>query len=198
MKDNRVVPGRPIFTVVRHPASGVTIQRIDIADTDVTEVFVQDPSSPEPSAKLTVGKPSLLEARRHLERGEYKSAIAEAQTTSEVYVKRLMQKLLIRDPRFGDPNSEMKRRQIQSFNLSPTNRKLRKLYEDLTGDASLVRQSFWSNGALQNHLDLRQGKTHAGAYYSRADAEASIAVVTALIKHVDAVTTAQGVTWYVP
>jgi hypothetical protein len=124
-------------------------------------------------------------ARRLFDSGEYAAAVVAAQTASEVLMAGVLNEMGSGriEQTLWDQVSEF----VSSYNLWKKNTRLRGLYEALSGDADLGHQPFWKDGSLTRHVQRRHAIVHRGALATRKEAEDSIAVVEALIAHVQGV-----------
>jgi hypothetical protein len=109
--------------------------------------------------------------------GYHEAAIITAQTACEVCTAQVLADTF--DSRgigyLTDPVREL----LPNYNLA--NERVRKFYAAVTND-DVAQQPYWARFRQHNHK--RNGVTHRGENASRADADASIAVVEEVITHI--------------
>jgi hypothetical protein len=109
--------------------------------------------------------------------GYHEAAIITAQTACEVCTEIVLTDAF--DSRgigyLTDPVGDL----LPNYNLAHD--KVRKVYEAVTDDA-IAQEPFWPT--FKEHNKKRNGVTHRGERATRADADASIAVVEEVIRHI--------------
>lgn len=122
----------------------------------------------------------LCSARRLAEAQETQAAVILAQTASEAQVERALAALCRRD--LGEGADEVLSAYLRPYAMHPGNKRLRELWEHLSGDA-LSRQPFWR--PLGEHFNRRNRVAHRGEDASYEEADASIGVVLGLMEHME-------------
>ncbi len=113
---------------------------------------------------------------------EYAAAVVFAQMASELCVYEAVAARLEVN---GTKTDEEAFAAIQTFNLRPTNRPLRDLFESVAESPDLVSQPFWAE--LAEHLSRRHRVVHQGDMaITLAEGEHSIRTVLSLIEYVEA------------
>lgn len=125
----------------------------------------------------------LRSARRLAEAHETQAAVILAQTASEVQVERAVAALSRRD--LGEGADEVLSAYLRPYAMHPQNKRLRELWEHLSGDTALTQQPFWA--LLGEHYRRRNSVAHRGGDASYEEANESIGVVLELMEHMEAV-----------
>jgi len=148
-----------------------------------------DSTPGNPNGKLNYSllhRQLLLRALELTDLGEHQAAILIAQSANELQIERAISALLSHrgiEPELGNAFLEF----VPGYNLGPTNKRLRRLWESLSGDQKLVSLAPWRDGRLAAHIARRNAVAHRGATVSAREARDSILVVLEVMEHMESV-----------
>jgi hypothetical protein len=125
---------------------------------------------------VTYAEALLDSAQRWLEEGEPSVAIIVLHTAVEVATSRAIS-ITLRARGLGEIDDAI-RHLVQSYDI--TNRRVRKLYEALTGD-NVASEPFWA--ALVQSANRRNAAVHKGERFTQENAEEGLAAARALVSH---------------
>ena len=121
----------------------------------------------------------LLQAAKDLRDNDHpEAAIVAAQTAFEVCTEILISQAL-RNRGVDNQVVDVMESSIPTYNLG--NDRTRRVYEAFTNDLGAADSARWSR--LKQHVRKRDGVVHRGEAATRAEADASIALVEDVIEH---------------
>ena len=139
-------------------------------------------SGPSSDGRLASSFASLASARELLAKGEPASAVVVAQAGAEVAMAIGIRAALDRRVSDAALTAWITRRDVRGQSYSPDSERIQALWTALTGD-NLTRSSWWldyAQGVGRRDLFVHEG----GAVVSTREAEAFVAAVAALVRHI--------------